>query len=142
MEANSGHLPDAIHALWYKVYIQCLRNDPQAVAADAENLSRISRERGVELFVMLADLALRWARGRLGDAMSGANELRRSLADYTSQGNLLWVPAFHGFLAELEFGRAKSNARWRRLTRAWRSRRTAGKPTTNPSSTAFAATFC
>ena len=100
--SDSGHLPDLIHALWYKVYIQCLRNDPPGAAADAENLSRISRERGVELFVMLADLALSWARGRLGDALSGANELRRSLADYTSQGNLLWVPAFHGFLAELE----------------------------------------
>ena len=100
--SDSGHLPDVIHALWYKVYIQCLRNDPQGAVADAENLSRISRERGVELFVMLADLALSWARGRLGDALSGANELRRSLADYTSQGNLLWVPAFHGFLAELE----------------------------------------
>ena len=100
--SDSGHLPDVIHALWYKVYIQCLRNDPQGAAADAEDLSRISRERGVELFVMLADLALSWARGRLGDALSGANELRRSLADYTSQGNLLWVPAFHGLLAELE----------------------------------------
>ena len=99
---DSGHLPDLIHALWYKVYIQCLRNDPQGAAADAEDLSRISRERGVELFVMLADLALSWARGRLGDALSGANELRRSLADYTSQGNLLWVPAFRAFLAELE----------------------------------------
>ena len=64
--SDSGHLPDLIHALWYKVYIQCLRNDPPGAAADAENLSRISRERGVELFVMLADLALSWARGRLG----------------------------------------------------------------------------
>jgi predicted ATPase len=51
---------------------------------------------------MLADLALSWARGRLGDAMSGAKELRRSLADYTSQGNLLWVPTFQGLVAELE----------------------------------------
>jgi predicted ATPase len=100
--SDSGHLPDVIHALWYKVYIQCLRNDPQGAAADAENLSRISREHGVELFVMLADLALSWARGRLGDAMSGAKELRRSLADYTSQGNLLWVPTFQGLVAELE----------------------------------------
>jgi len=51
---------------------------------------------------MLADLALSWARGRLGDVLTGAKELRRSLAEYTSQGNRLWVPAFHAFLAELE----------------------------------------
>ena len=100
--SDSGHLPDLIHALWYKVYIRCLRNDPQGAAADAEDLSRVSRERGVELFVMLADLALSWARGRLGDALSGANELRGSLSHYTSQGNLLWVPTFQGLVAELE----------------------------------------
>jgi hypothetical protein len=34
------HLSDVIHALWYKVYIQCLRNDADSVAVDAENLLR------------------------------------------------------------------------------------------------------
>ena len=89
---NLGHLPDVIHALWYKVYIQCLRNDPESVAVDAGHLLRTSQQHGVELFVMLADVALSWARGRLGDARSGANELRRSLAEYTSKGNRLFVP--------------------------------------------------
>jgi tetratricopeptide (TPR) repeat protein len=97
-----GHLPSAIHALWYKVYIQCLRNDANSVAVDAENLLRTSQQHGVELFAMLADMALAWARGRLGDAISGANELRRSLAEYTSKGNRLWVPTFLALLAELE----------------------------------------
>jgi class 3 adenylate cyclase len=97
-----GHLPDVIHALWYKVYIQCLRNDPESVAVDAENLLRTSQQHGVELFVMLADVALGWARGRLGDARSGANELRRSLAEYTSKGNRLFVPPVLALLAELE----------------------------------------
>jgi class 3 adenylate cyclase/predicted ATPase len=97
-----GHLPDVIHALWYKVYIQCLRNDPESVAVDAENLLRTSQQHGVELFVMLADVALDWARGRLGDARSGANGLRRSLAEYTSKGNRLFVPPVLALLAELE----------------------------------------
>ena len=97
-----GHLPDVIHALWYKVYIQCLRNDPESVAVDAENLLRTSQRHGVELFVMLADVALSWARGRLGDARIGANELRRSLAGYTSKGNRLFVPSLLALLAELE----------------------------------------
>ena len=97
-----GHLPDVIHALWYKVYIQCLRNDPESVAVDAEHLLRTSQQHGVELFVMLADVALSWARGRLGDACSGANELRRSLAEYTSKGNRLFVPPVLALLAELE----------------------------------------
>ena len=97
-----GHLPDVIHALWYKVHIRCLRNDPERVAVDAENLLRTSQQLGVELFVMLADVALSWARGRLGDARSGANELRRSLAEYTSKGNRLFVPPVLALLAELE----------------------------------------
>jgi predicted ATPase len=97
-----GHLPDVIHALWYKVYIRCLRNDPESVAVDAENLLRTSLQHGVELFAMLADVALSWARGRLGDARSGANELRRSLAEYTTKGNRLFVPAVLALLAELE----------------------------------------
>jgi hypothetical protein len=99
---DSGHLPDVIHALWYKIYIQCLRNDPRSVAVDAEKLFKTSQEYGVELLVMLADLALSWARGRLGDAQSGPNELRRSLAEYTSKGNRLFVPAVLALLAELE----------------------------------------
>jgi class 3 adenylate cyclase/predicted ATPase len=102
--SDLGHLPSAIHALWYRVYIQCLRNDPKSVAVDAENLLRTSQQHGVELFVMLADVARIWARGRLGDARSGAIELRRSLADYLRQGNRLWVPTFQALLADLEAG--------------------------------------
>jgi class 3 adenylate cyclase/predicted ATPase len=97
-----GHLPDVIHTLWYKVYIRCLRNDAESVAVDAEKLLRTSQQHGVELFVMLADVALSWARGRLGDARSGPNELRRSLAEYTSKGNRLFVPSVLALLAELE----------------------------------------
>ena len=111
-----GHLPDVIHALWYKVHIRCLRNDPERVAVDAENLLRTSQQLGVELFVMLADVALSWARGRLGDARSGANELRRSLAEYTSKGNRLFVPPVLALLAELEF------CGWRRRACAVRDR--------------------
>ena len=74
----------------------------RAVAVDAENLLRTSQQHGVELFVMLADVALSWARGRLGDARSGATELRRSLAEYTTKGNRLFVPPVLALLAELE----------------------------------------
>ena len=97
-----GHLPSVIHTLWYKVYIQCLRNDPESVVVDAEKLLGTSQQHGVELFVALSDVALAWARGRLGDPGRGANELRRLLADYRSHGNRLWVPTFLALLTELE----------------------------------------
>jgi predicted ATPase len=98
-----GQIPDIIHALWYKTYIACLRNNPQAAASDAENLLTISRQHGVELFIRLSSVALAWAQGRLGDARAGADKLRTSLADYTGEGNrLLFVTTFLGLLAELE----------------------------------------
>jgi predicted ATPase len=99
---DTGHLPDVIHALWYKTYISCLRNDPQAAASDAKNLLTISRQHGVELFVLLGSVALAWAQGRLGDARAGADNLRTSLADYTGQGNRLFVTTFLALLADLE----------------------------------------
>jgi class 3 adenylate cyclase len=97
-----GHLPSVIHTLWYKVHIQCLRNDPESVLVDAERLLGTSKQHGVELFVALSDVALAWARGRLGDPGRGANELRRLLTDYRSHGNRLWVPTFLALLTELE----------------------------------------
>jgi hypothetical protein len=65
-----GHLPNLIHALWYKVLVECFGNHPERVAVDAETLLTISQQHGVEFFVCLADVALSWARGRLGDARS------------------------------------------------------------------------
>jgi predicted ATPase len=97
-----GHLPSAAHALTFKMVTEAARNDPEQVVADAENLSRIGQQHGMEFYAAIARVYLSWARGRLGDARSGVGELRDSLAAYMSQGNRLWVPTFLGLLAELE----------------------------------------
>ena len=64
---------------------------------------------------MLADVARIWARGRLGDAHSGAIELRRSLAEYLSQGNRLCVPTFRLSSRTSKLGRARPSVRWRAI---------------------------
>jgi tetratricopeptide (TPR) repeat protein len=97
-----GHLPSTIHALCYEMFVESLRNDPNSVVADAENLLRISEQYGVEMYMALSRVFLSWAKGRLGDARLGANELQMSLAAYTSQGNRLGTPWILGLLAELE----------------------------------------
>jgi class 3 adenylate cyclase/tetratricopeptide (TPR) repeat protein len=97
-----GHPPTTGMALWYKVLIEGARNDPERVLTDAENLLKISQQHGMEFHAALSRVYLSWARGRLSDARSGADELRNSLADYTSQGNRAGIPAYLGFLAELE----------------------------------------
>jgi adenylate cyclase len=40
--------------------------------------------------------------GRLGDARSGADEIRNALADYRNEGNRLYIPVFLGLHADLE----------------------------------------
>ena len=99
---ESGHVPSAVFALYYKMIIEGLQHDLESVVADAENLSKVSQQHRMEYFVTFSSMYLSWARGLLGHARSRADELRRSLADYASQGNRLLMPWFGGFLAEPE----------------------------------------
>jgi predicted ATPase len=97
-----GHVPSTIAALGYKVIVESARNGLESVLADAENLLRISQKHGMDFYRAICCIYLSWVRGRLGDAPSGVDELRNSLAAYTGQGNRLALPWFLGFLAELE----------------------------------------
>ena len=97
-----GHLPSTMFAIRHKIAIEALRNDPDAIVADAEHLLKISEQHGVKLYVALSRVYLSWARGRLGDARHGAEEIRKSITEYRNQGNQLGMPLFLGFLAELE----------------------------------------
>ena len=56
----------------------------------------------MELYVAACQAFAGWARGRLYDAQSGAEELREALASYLNQGNKWIAPALYGLLAELE----------------------------------------
>jgi predicted ATPase len=97
-----GPLPSAAYALSVKLYIEGHRNDLESVIADAENLLKIGQQHGRDFYVTISRIYLSWARGRLGDARSGADELRSSLDTYATQGNRLGTPYFLGCLAELE----------------------------------------
>jgi class 3 adenylate cyclase/tetratricopeptide (TPR) repeat protein len=94
--------PSGVMAHLYKVLIETIRNDPRNAAADAENLSTISQQRGMEVLAALSRVCLSWARGRLGEPLSGAEEVRNSLTALTSQGNRLAMPFLLGLLAGLE----------------------------------------
>ena len=97
-----GHPPTTGMALWYKLLIGGARNDVERVLVDAEILLKISEQHGMAFHVALSHVYLSWARGRLGDARKGADDLRESLADYSSRGNGAGTPGYLGFLAELE----------------------------------------
>jgi predicted ATPase len=97
-----GHLPSTVNALAHKMLIDGSRNDPETVVADAEDLLNISQRHGMELYAAVSRIYLNWARGRLGGARRGADDLRDTIAAYTSQGNRIFLPSLLGFLAELE----------------------------------------
>jgi predicted ATPase len=97
-----GHLPSTVNALAHKMLIDGSRNDPETVVADAEDLLNISQQHGMELYAAVSRVYLNWARGRLGEARRGADDLRDTIAAYTSQGNRIFLPSLLGFLAELE----------------------------------------
>jgi predicted ATPase len=65
-------------------------------------LLKISQQHGMDFYAAISRIYLSWARSGLGDARSGANELRGSLDTYATQGNRLGTPYFLGCLAELE----------------------------------------
>ena len=97
-----SHLPSTAFALNYKILIEGLRNDLKSVLAEAENLLRVSQQHGMKYYVTAACVSLSWARGRMGDARRGAEELRNLLAAYTNQGMRLSTPWLLGFIGELE----------------------------------------
>ena len=94
--------PTTAYALSVKIYIEGHRNDLESVVATAENLLKISQQHGMDFYVAISRIYLSWARGGLGDARGGADELRNSLDTYATQGNRLGTPYFLGCLAELE----------------------------------------
>jgi predicted ATPase len=97
-----GRLPSTAHVLSVKVIIEGHRNDLDSLVADAENLLKLGQQHGMDFYVAISRVYLSWARGGLGDARTGADELRNSLDTYATQGNRLGVPYFLGCLAELE----------------------------------------
>ena len=97
-----GHPPSMAGQLFQKCELEILRGDAAAALSAAEGLEALSREHGLALFRLWAELFTAWARGRLYDPAAAAAELRRALVTLTDQGQMLAAPLFYALLAELE----------------------------------------
>jgi class 3 adenylate cyclase len=109
-----GHPPSMAGQLFQRCNLEILRGDAGAALSAAESLEALSREHGLALFRLWAELTTAWARGRLHDPAAAAAELRQALANLTDQGLMLAVPLFYALLAELEaetFGAERALAR-------------------------------
>ena len=109
-----GHPPSIAGQLFQRCKLETLRGDAAAALSAAEALEALSREHGLALFRLWAELFTAWARGRLHDPAAAAAELRQALATLTDQGQMLAAPIFYALLAELEaetFGAERALAR-------------------------------
>ena len=102
LAAELGHLPTSANAHALQMFLETRRDDPAAALRSAEVLLALVRGGGMELYVAACQAFAGWARGRLYDAQSGAEELREALASYLNQGNKWIAPALYGLLAALE----------------------------------------
>ena len=109
-----GHPPSMAGQLFQRCELEILRGDAAAALSAAEALEALSRQHGLALFRLWAELFAAWARGRLHDPAAAAAELRQALAALTDQGQMLAAPIFYALLAELEaetFGAERALAR-------------------------------
>jgi adenylate cyclase len=97
-----GHGPSMASPLLWKSHLEILRRDPAAALIAAEALEGLGQEHGLPFYRTWAELNVGWARGRLHDAATGAEDVRSALADRIEQGALNDAWFYKGLLAELE----------------------------------------
>jgi predicted ATPase len=100
--SDLGYAASMAHPLLWKVNLEILRGDPAAALIAVEALQGFGQEYGLPFYRTSAETSVAWARGRLHDAATGAEDLRRALADRIEQGALNDAWFFKGLLAELE----------------------------------------
>ena len=97
-----GHVPSMAAPLVVKSQLEILRGDPAAALNTAEALEALSREHGMRLQHIWAEILAAWARGRLNDPAAGAAQLLKGLAVLAEHGQGLGLPFYSVLLAELE----------------------------------------
>jgi tetratricopeptide (TPR) repeat protein len=100
--ADLGHVPSMTTPIFAQFYLAIIRGDASAAMNAAEALRVLSREHGLALQSISAEMSLAWARGRLHNAVAGAEELEHWFGEYRKLGVNVHAPFYHGLLAELE----------------------------------------
>jgi predicted ATPase len=100
--AEIGHVPSMAVPLQIKCQLEILRGDASAALTASEALGALSREHGMALQQIWAELDSSWAHGRLHDPEGGAAAFQLALAALAECGDASDLPFYFGLLAQLE----------------------------------------
>jgi ATP/maltotriose-dependent transcriptional regulator MalT len=118
--ASQGDAREAVHALFWKSYLEIWRGDPLAALTAAEALEPVAREHGMMQYINEAELHEGWARGRIHDPVAGAAQIRRVLAAFVEQRVRVNLGFYTGLLAQLEAETLGAEAALARIDEAFR----------------------
>ena len=112
--AEIAHVPSMAVPLHLKSLLEIMRGDAAAALTASKALEALSREHGMALQEIWAEMSSSWARGRLHDPKGGAARLQRALGALAEIGGAVDTAFFLGLLAQLEaeaFGIESASAR-------------------------------
>jgi predicted ATPase len=95
-----NHAPSLVHGLVWSAFVHHAAGDPEAVAAFANEIERVSSEHGLGLYLAFGGVLGGWARAALGEPAAGLAQTRQCLESYHSIKILMGAGYFHSILAE------------------------------------------
>jgi predicted ATPase len=81
LAAETKHAPTLVYAHYHAAFYETIRLDPIRTKVHAETCLALARERGLEVWTLLAPPMLAWANANLGRTEADWEEMRRRLAD-------------------------------------------------------------
>jgi predicted ATPase len=111
MNANDlDHAASNVHAHYIEAGFEAYRRDPRAALRSARLLVELSQAHRMDFHAAAGEVFASWARGRLGFATAGVEKMRKAIETFAKPGNRIWLPLFHGLLAELQADTRDANA--------------------------------
>ena len=97
-----GQVPSKATVLYWRSYLEILRGNRSAALRAAEALAALAQAHAMMHFTHMAELNIAWARGRLHDPTTNAEQFRQALRAHLDHGFKIGAGFYTGLLADLE----------------------------------------
>jgi class 3 adenylate cyclase len=95
-----AHAGTVVNALPFAVLVHQLVGDSATLADLVASMMAMSTDHGLRQWLAFGRVFEGWI-GAGPDGVGGIDRIRSGIGEYRAMGNSLWVPAFHGLLAEV-----------------------------------------